>query len=78
MPRFYINSLGMEPGDEANNKVLGTRWGYYSLFALSLPTEVIKIFIDDVLSCDFDIFQIFVGVSMRAQLVGNHVVASCW
>ena len=49
-----------------------------SLFALSLPTEVIIIllFIDDVLSCDFDIFQIFVGVGMRAQLVGKHVVAN--
>ena len=48
----------------------------YSLFALSLPTEVIILFIDDVLSCDFDIFQIFVGVGMRAQLVGKHVVAN--
>ena len=48
----------------------------YYLFALSLPTEVIILFIDDVLSCDFDIFQIFVGVGMRAQLVGNHVAAN--
>ena len=53
-----------------------TRVHTYSLFALSLPTEVIILFIDDVLSCDFDIFQIFVGVGMRAQLVGKHVVAN--
>ena len=49
----------------------------YSLFAFSLPTEVITIFIDDVLLRYFDIFQIFVCVGMAAQLVGNHVVANC-
>ena len=33
--------------------------------------EVITIFIDDVLLRYVDIFQILVGVGMRAQLVGN-------
>ena len=38
--------------------------------------EVITIFIDDVLLRYVDIFQILVGVGMRAHLVGNHVVAN--